>query len=58
MASPRKKPNNKLPRKKPKVAPNDPQRIAKTDPNKHSVMSLAAKIKERQRMNREALKNL
>lgn len=45
-------------KKKPIVDKNDPQYIAKTDPNKFAAQSLAEKIKERQRMNNKALADL
>jgi len=33
----------------------DPQKIALTDPNKHSAISLAKKLKERKRLNESLL---
>ena len=33
----------------------DPQKIALTDPNKHSAISLAKKLKERKKLNESLL---
>ena len=47
--------SNLITKPKKKVAPvdpnADPQKVAKTDPNKFSADSLANKIKERQKLN-------
>ena len=45
-------------KKKQVVDKNDSQYIAKTDPNKFAVKSLAEKIKERQKMNDKALADI